>query len=68
MPMTVTLTPEQYRIIREQCGYSNYAWRRIIGVSLRQAQRYENGDCRIPETVARLMWCLAAHGVPPDWR
>lgn len=68
MPQTVTLSPKEYRAIRERFGFSNYAWRRMIGVSLRQAQRYEAGETEIPETVARLMRLLDAHGIPAAWR
>lgn len=68
MPKTVTLSAKEYRAIRERYGFSNYAWRRIIGVSLRQAQRYEQGETDIPETVARLMRLLEVRGIPEDWR
>ena len=68
MPQTMTLSPKEYQAIRIRFGFSNYAWRRMIGVSLRQAQRYEGGQTDIPETVARLMRLFDIHGIPAAWR
>lgn len=68
MPQRVTLSAKEYHAIRTRFGYSNYAWRHIIGVSMRQAQRYESGETKIPETCARLMLMFDAHGIPGAWR
>lgn len=68
MTNPVTLSARSYAAARKRMGYSNYAFRRIIGVSLRQAQRYESDEAVIPETVAKLIIMLDRHGVPAEWK
>jgi transcriptional regulator with XRE-family HTH domain len=61
------LGPDRYRAIRKHLGYSNYAFRKVLGLSLRQAQRYESGACELPLPVIRLLWLLERFGVPVEW-
>jgi transcriptional regulator with XRE-family HTH domain len=68
MTKEVTMTAAQYKRIRERLKLSNYALRRVIGVSLRQAQRYEAGEQAISPTVARLMLMFERYGVPKDFQ
>jgi transcriptional regulator with XRE-family HTH domain len=56
------MTPTQYIRLRKQLGLSNYALAPALGVSLRQAQRYESGGAPIPETVAKLLKLYAKYG------
>jgi transcriptional regulator with XRE-family HTH domain len=60
------MTATQYQRARKKVGYSNYALCRLLGVSLRQAQRYESGEAEIPETIARLLIMYQRFGVPND--
>ena len=60
------MKPDQYRQVREHLGHSNYAFRRLLGVSLRQAQRYESGETRVPPVVQRLLFMFARFGVPAE--
>lgn len=41
---------------------------RVLGVSVRQVQRYASGDAEIPETLALLLAMYQKHGIPRDWR
>lgn len=67
-PKPITLSAPQYAAIRKRLGYSNYAFRRLLGVSLRQAQRFEGGKAKIPQPVARLVLMYELHGIPTVWR
>lgn len=58
---------ETYRKAREAIGVSNYALAPILGVSLRQAQRWESGEAPVPEPIAKLMWFLQRDGIPSGW-
>jgi DNA-binding transcriptional regulator YiaG len=49
------LKPAEWRATRKQLELSNYAFRRVVGVSLRSAQRYENGESNPPEAVSRFV-------------
>lgn len=60
------ITSKQYQEARKALGYSNYALRRLLGVSLRQAQRYESGDVSIPERTGNLLYMLWRFGVPQE--
>jgi len=62
------MTPTQYIRLRKQLGLSNYALAPILGVSLRQAQRYESGQTTIPDPVARLLTMYGKHGIPTPKR
>lgn len=61
------MNSEQYRAILKNLGLSVYASGRIIGISLRQSQRYAAGDA-IPVPIARLLIMLDRHGIPAEWR
>jgi predicted transcriptional regulator len=56
------MTPTQYIRLRKQLGLSNYALAPILGVSLRQAQRYEAGEAPIPKAIANLLQMYAKFG------
>lgn len=64
MPKRLKMSGRQYQKIRETLDYSNYAFCHVIGVSLRQAQRYELDQTPIPQPVIRLLMMLAEHGIP----
>jgi DNA-binding transcriptional regulator YiaG len=67
MTKEISMTADQYQRIRKRLGFSNYVFHRLIGVSLRQAQRYESGETDVDQPVARLMLMFDRHGVPKDW-
>jgi DNA-binding transcriptional regulator YiaG len=54
----------EYVQLREKLGLSNYALAPILGISVRQAQRYESGETAIDLTVALLLRCYVKHGLP----
>jgi DNA-binding transcriptional regulator YiaG len=58
------MTPTQYIKLRKQLGLSNYALAPILGVSLRQAQRYEAGEAPIPLPVAKLLTIIERYKIP----
>jgi DNA-binding transcriptional regulator YiaG len=68
MTKEISMTAGRYKQIRERLKLSNYALRRVIGVSLRQAQRYEAGEQAVPGTVARLMLMFERYGIPKDFQ
>ena len=50
---------------REACAtlkISVYASADVLGISLRQAQRYASGESPVPDTVAKLLRALIALG------
>jgi DNA-binding transcriptional regulator YiaG len=55
------MTPTEYHRIREGCGRANYTFHKVLGVTLRQAQRYESGESKIPAPVAKLMRLIDQH-------
>lgn len=67
MTEQITMTAARYKRIRKKLKLSNYALRHVIGVSMRQAQRYESGEGAVDETVARLLIMLERHGIPEEW-
>jgi DNA-binding transcriptional regulator YiaG len=67
MTKKITMTARQYQRVREQLGLSNYKLHQVLGISLRQAQRYESDEATVDETVARLLRMFEMHGIPKDW-
>ena len=49
------MSPREYVAARKRLELSNYAFRKLLGISLRQAQRYEAAETEIPEPVARFI-------------
>jgi DNA-binding transcriptional regulator YiaG len=49
------MAPSEYKAARKRLELSNYAFRRLLGISLRQAYRYEAADAKIPEVLARFI-------------
>jgi DNA-binding transcriptional regulator YiaG len=67
MAKKITMTAKQYQRIRERLGLSNYKLRELLGISLKQAQRYELGTAKVNGTVSRLLLMFDRNGIPPDW-
>ncbi len=61
------MNADEYKAAREQLGLSNYALAPKLGINLRSAQRYEQGERRIPENIARLLQMYVKHGIPRGW-
>lgn len=58
------MTAEQYQAARKKLKLSNYALAPKLGISRRQARRYESGETPIDATVALLIRCYLEHGLP----
>lgn len=41
---------------------------RVLGLSIRQCQRFASGETAVPQTVERLLFLLVRHGIPEDWK
>lgn len=50
-----TMTRTQFNAALSKLGLSVYASAPVLGISLRQAQRYSSGEATIPETIAKLL-------------
>ena len=61
------MNASEYKAAREQLDLYNIELARKLGINLRTAQRYEAGERRIPETVARLLQMYVKHGIPRGW-
>lgn len=61
------ISARDFRRAVEALGYSVYASTDLLGISLRQAQRYAGGETPVPETVSKLLDMLMRHGVPRAW-
>jgi hypothetical protein len=61
-----TMTARQYRKAVEELGISVYASARVLGVSLRQAQRFAAGETPVPRPVAKLLRLMVRFKVKPD--
>lgn len=59
------MTPKEFVELREKLDLSGYAVAKFIGISRRQARRYEAADGEIPLPVAYLLRLYVKHGVPP---
>jgi len=60
------MTAEEFHaLVTKRLGLSIYAARKVLGVSLRQAQRYDAGETEIPETVAKLLRLIVKHKIDP---
>ena len=68
MAYQLNMKAAQFQAIRARLKLSVYALRKVLGVSLAGAYRYDSGRGIIPEPIARLMLMLSWHGVPPEWR
>lgn len=60
------MNAQQYRNALQVLGLSIVGAAPVLGISRRQSQRYAAGTTPIPETIARLLTCYLAHGVPPS--
>jgi hypothetical protein len=56
---------EFHSLVTERLGLSVYASRRMLGVSLRQAQRYAAGEAAVPETIAKLLRLIVREKIDP---
>lgn len=59
------MTKTQYRSALKKLGLSIVGAAPVLGIGRRQSQRYAAGD-PVPETVAKLLACYLAHGLPDD--
>ena len=55
------MKPTEYSRALQYFGLPNTRFARLIGVQWRQAQRYRDGSCRIPETTAKLIRTAIRH-------
>lgn len=62
------MTAETYKATLKMLGLSVYASGGVLGISLRQSQRYAAGEASVPLTIARLLVMFLRHGIPPEWR
>ena len=62
------ISKRDYNMACEALGISVYASAKLLGISLRQAQRYSAGDTDVPEVVSKLLDMLMRHGVPKAWK
>lgn len=62
------ISAARFNAVLKRLELSVYASRRVLGISLSQAQRYSAGHTPIPLTIARLLELLLEHGIPDHWR
>lgn len=67
-PRKKSINSEQFLAVLHELNLSVYASAKLLGISLRQAQRYGAGEAEIPLTVARLLEMFLRHGIPAGWR
>jgi len=58
------MTPRQYHEALKELGLTVASQRtaKLLGVNIRQSQRYASGDAEVPEAVERLLQMYALHG------
>lgn len=61
------MTAKQYNTAIAKLKLTPYAAAPLLGISLRQSHRYASGEQPVKETVARLLFMLLRHGVPPEF-
>lgn len=63
------MTKEQFKAMLVKAGFDKTeAAAKPLGISIRQAFRYAEGEQEIPVMPARLLEMFATHGVPRKWR
>lgn len=66
------VTPEQFKLLRMDFGFTIREWARALGFTGRLAnvslsvRRMEKGDKEISSTTRRLCMMYARYGIPPD--
>lgn len=66
------ITPEQFKALRKQFGFTVRQWARVLGFAGRLAnvainiRRMEKGEKDISPSTRRLCLMFARHGIPPD--
>lgn len=58
------MTAPQYNAALAKLDLTPYGAARVLGISLRQSHRYASGEQPIKETIAKLLACYLAHGMP----
>jgi transcriptional regulator with XRE-family HTH domain len=61
------ISAAQYKRIRETIGLANSTLCRKLGISMKQAYRYENGHAPVTETVGKLLLMFDRFGIPTDF-
>jgi transcriptional regulator with XRE-family HTH domain len=61
------ISAAKYRQIRETIGLANSTLCRKLGISMKQAYRYENGRAPVTETVGKLLVMFDRFGIPADF-
>jgi uncharacterized membrane protein len=58
------MTPRQYHEALKELGLTVASQRtaKLLGVNIRQSQRYASGDAEVPEAIERLLTMYAKHG------
>lgn len=64
------MTANEYKsaLKRLGLGVSTLETQGILGLGPRQLLRYVHEASEIPEPVAKLLFMLERHGIPPEWR
>ena len=63
MPATdKPMTKKQFNDAVARLGLSVYASAPVLGISLRQAQRYSSGESEVPATIAKLLRAMILLG------
>jgi DNA-binding transcriptional regulator YiaG len=66
------ITPEQFKALRKQFGFTVRQWARVLGFAGRlgnvaiNIRRMEKGEKPISPSTRRLCLMFARHGIPPD--
>jgi hypothetical protein len=66
-PTPELLQTVQYKQIRQTIGLTNSTLCRELGISMKQAYRYENGHVPVTETVGKLLIMFDRFGIPTDF-
>jgi len=58
------MTPRQYHEALKELGLTVASQRtaKLLGVNIRQSQRYASGDAEVPEAIERLLQMYTLHG------
>lgn len=60
------MTSRQYNAALAKLNLTPYAAAPVLGISLRQSHRYASGEQPVKDTVAKLLACYLAHGLPDE--
>lgn len=58
------MTATQYLNALSKLKLTPYGAAKVLGISLSQSHKYARGESPVKETVAKLLACYLAHGLP----